>query len=238
MSKTCLLLFELMLSMPAIEHNLKHIKQAISDSCKRSGRPVATLLAVSKKHPAEAVLAAYHAGQCEFGENYADEAVSKMAQLPKEIVWHFIGPIQSNKTRMISENFQWVHSVDRLKIIKRLNEQRLESAPALQCLIQVNISNEPQKAGASIGQIGELAAAIHQAPKLEFRGLMAIPKAQQSEQQLAENFRSMAVLLQKLKQHYPQCDTLSMGMSKDYQLAIEHGANVVRIGTDIFGQRD
>lgn len=227
-----------MLSMPAIEHNLKRIKQAISDSCKQSGRPNATLLAVSKKHPADAILQAYNAGQLAFGENYADEAIEKIAGLPNDISWHFIGPIQSNKTRIIAENFQWVHSIDRLKIIKRLNEQRPESLAPLQCLIQVNISNEPQKAGASIDQIGKLATAIDQAPNLELRGLMAIPKACQSTELLAENFRSMKVLLQKLKQHHQQCDTLSMGMSKDYQLAIEHGANIVRIGTDIFGQRD
>lgn len=225
--------------MPVIEHNLKRIKQAISDSCKLTANPhPAQLLAVSKKQPAEAVLQAYQAGQTAFGENYADEAVSKIAELPSDITWHFIGPVQSNKTKLIAENFHWVHSIDRLKIVKRLSEQRPAHLPALQCLIQVNISNEPQKSGASIDQITDLALAINQAENLDFRGLMAIPKADQSEINLVENFRSMVVLLHKLKQHYPQCDTLSMGMSKDYQLAIEHGADIVRIGTDIFGSRD
>lgn len=225
--------------MPVLENNITALKMRIESAChnaKRSSDEV-SLLAVSKTRPADLIKLAYDAGLRQFGENYVAEAELKIPQLPADICWHFIGPIQSNKSRTIAERFDWVHSIDREKIVKRLNDQRPQHLPPLQCLIQVNIDNEPQKAGISVDQLPSLAKMIAAAPQLELRGLMAIPKAQQNAQESQQNFAKMAALLKQIQNLAPQVDTLSMGMSQDMEQAIAAGATMVRIGTDLFGPR-
>jgi len=200
------------------------------------------LLAVSKTRSPEDLLAACSAGQAAFGENYLQEALEKMqalANLPG-IEWHFIGPVQSNKTRQIAESFDWVHSVDRLKIAQRLSMQRPKGAAALNICLQVNIDNEDSKSGCNLEQLPELVASIAQLPGLSLRGLMAIPDPDQPEQALRESFRRLAGALAELKQAQPDAgplDTLSMGMSGDLELAIAEGATWVRVGTAVFGTR-
>jgi len=201
------------------------------------------LLAVSKTRPAEDLRLAAAAGQHAFGENYLQEALDKMealADLP-QLEWHFIGPIQSNKTRPIAEYFQWVHSVDRLKVARRLNDQRPEDLPPLNICVQVNIDEEASKSGCHPGELDDLAAAISDLPRLSLRGLMAIPDPDQSEDALRASFHRLARALENLQKN-PQVtgplDTLSMGMSGDLELAIAEGATLVRVGTALFGPRD
>jgi hypothetical protein len=195
------------------------------------------LLAVSKTKPAAAIREAYAAGQWDFGENYLQEALYKQRELTDlPLIWHFIGPIQSNKTRPIAEQFDWVHSVDRLKIAQRLNEQRPAELPPLQICLQVNISNESSKSGCSVAELPDLMAAVYQLPRLQLRGLMAIPD-HSSEAELSKAFAAMQALLKTAQANYPALDTLSMGMSADLELAIRFGATIVRIGSDIFGAR-
>ncbi len=201
------------------------------------------MLAVSKTRPAEDLRLAAAAGQHAFGENYLQEALDKMealADLP-QLEWHFIGPIQSNKTRPIAEYFQWVHSVDRLKVARRLNDQRPEDLPPLNICVQVNIDEEASKSGCHPGELDDLAAAISDLPRLSLRGLMAIPDPDQSEDALRASFHRLARALENLQKN-PQVtgplDTLSMGMSGDLELAIAEGATLVRVGTALFGPRD
>lgn len=196
------------------------------------------LLAVSKTKPVSDIEQAYAAGHRLFGENYVQEGVDKIQTLAKlsDIEWHFIGPIQSNKTRLIAEHFLWVHSVDRLKIAQRLNDQRSPHRP-LNVLIQVNIDDEVSKAGVAPCEVAELAKQISTLANLQLRGLMCIPKAEVSETQQAASFNAMQQLFNALKKTYPQVDTLSMGMSGDMQAAISHGSTMVRLGTAIFGAR-
>ncbi len=203
------------------------------------------LLAVSKKKPAEQVVALFHQGQIDFGENYLNEALEKQLEVKKllgdsteeSLVWHFIGPIQSNKTRPIAEHFPWVHSVDRLKIAQRLNDQRPASLPPLNICIQVNIDEEETKSGILLSELADIAQSIASLPKLQLRGLMCIPKAEQSEEQLCAAFMKMKVALEELKENYPKVDTLSMGMSADIEQAIACGSTMVRVGTALFGER-
>ncbi len=210
----------------------QQIKQAQSGQ-----HPVAKLLAVSKKHPAEKIQQLFELGQRSFGENYVQEGVEKVQTLNnQEIDWHFIGPIQSNKSRLVSENFHWVHTIDSLKIARRLNEQRPQHMPKLNVLIQVNISQQASKSGINVSNINELALSISQMENLTLRGLMCIP-APQDDSQLKVDFQAMAEQFETLKKVYPQVDTLSMGMSSDLALAIECGSTMVRIGSAIFGQR-
>jgi pyridoxal phosphate enzyme (YggS family) len=194
------------------------------------------LLAVSKTKPVSAVVAAYQAGQRQFAENYPQELAEKAAQLSSyaDIVWHFIGPLQSNKTRLVAETAHWVHSIDRLKIAERLAAQRPAALGPLKVLLQVNISNEPSKAGIAAADMLQLAAGVSSLPQLQLKGLMAIPAPGMSE----PAFAAMAQLSQTLQQHYPQADELSMGMSDDWPLALRYGATMIRLGTAIFGARD
>ena len=189
-----------------------------------------TLIAVSKTKPAADLQQAINAGQRHFGENYLQEALEKIEALKgQNLIWHFIGPIQSNKTKQIAENFSWVHSVDRLKIAKRLNEQRLENLEKLNVLLQVNIDNEPTKSGVLIDEIDDIIPHFQNFQNISLRGFMCIPSPDNS----ANSFAKMAKILNK----HPHLDTLSMGMSADLELAIENGATFVRIGSDIFGKR-
>lgn len=227
--------------MQNIEKNLNLVRQLISTSASAAGRSAQdiTLLAVSKTKPAENILEAHRHGQTAFGESYLQEAEVKINTLAdKAIIWHFIGPIQSNKTRKISELFDWVHSVDRFKIAQRLNEQRPDHLQPLNILLQVNIDNEASKSGITVDQVLPLARQIAQLPRLKLRGLMAIPAAQPDYARQCIPFSQMQEMFKKLQQHYPDCDTLSMGMSDDMQAAIAHGSTLVRIGTAIFGKRN
>ncbi|HUH37581.1 MAG TPA: YggS family pyridoxal phosphate-dependent enzyme [Spongiibacteraceae bacterium] len=196
------------------------------------------LIAVSKTRPAAAIREAYAAGLHQFGENYLQEALAKQAELADlPLTWHFIGPIQSNKTRAIAEQFDWVHSVDRLKVAQRLSAQRPAGLPPLQLCLQVNISGEVSKSGAAPDALETLAAAVCALPGIRLRGLMAIPAASDDPAIQRAAFARLRALLQRLQRQHPQLDTLSMGMSADLEAAIAEGATLVRIGTDIFGPR-
>lgn len=220
-----------------IAENLKNVQNRINavDSKKQ-----VTLIAVSKTKPASDLQQAIDAGQKHFGENYLQEALEKIQALKsqalnsnplggQDLIWHFIGPIQSNKTKQIAENFSWVHSVDRLKIANRLNDQRPENMENLNILLQVNIDNEPTKSGLLMDEIDEIIPHFENFRNISLRGFMCIPNPDNS----AKSFAKMAQILNK----YPNLDTLSMGMSADLELAIENGATFVRIGSDIFGKR-
>ena len=201
------------------------------------------LIAVSKTFSIDNITEAFNSGQLEFAENYVQEGLEKIQKLPKEIIWHFIGTIQSNKTKEIAENFSWVHTIDREKIAKRLNEQRPNNLPKLQVCIQINIDNSPTKGGIlanSIHDILPLAHFICQLPNLELRGLMAIPNMLYNNQANIEAFQKMNILFNELKNHLPNnnIDILCMGMSADFEEAIQYGANMVRIGSAIFGVRN
>ncbi|MBA4381437.1 MAG: YggS family pyridoxal phosphate-dependent enzyme [Sideroxydans sp.] len=227
--------------MTAILSNLQATREAVAKATIEAHRVVTEvhLLAVSKTFPAEAVREAYQGGQLAFGENYLQEALDKKAllnDLPLE--WHFIGPIQSNKTRPIAENFAWVHGVDRLKVAQRLSEQRPADLPPLNICLQVNVSGEESKSGVALNEAAQLAQEISQLPRLKLRGLMSIPAPASGETEQRVAFAKMRVLLQELNQQGLSLDTLSMGMSHDFPAAIKEGATIVRIGTAIFGTRD
>ncbi len=227
----------------AIAENLQQVRERIASSaalCERSPQEV-TLLAVSKTKPASAIEEAIAAGQLAFGENYVQEGVEKVATFANHqppLVWHFIGPLQSNKSRLVAESFDWCHTIDRLKIAQRLNEQRPAGKAPLQVLIQVNISDEQSKSGITLDQVAQLAADIATLPNLTLRGLMAIPAAESEYDRQLAVFSQMSEAFQRLKQDYPQVDTLSMGMTDDMPAAIAAGSTMVRIGTAIFGARD
>jgi PLP dependent protein len=225
--------------MTALSDNLACIRQQIADAQTRfqATQPV-TLCAVSKAQPAAAIRAAYDAGQTVFGENYLQEALQKQAELEDcAIAWHFIGPIQSNKTQPIARHFDWVHSVDRLKIAQRLSDARPSDLQPLNICLQVNISEEASKSGASGQELLELALNIKQLPRLQLRGLMAIPAPCSDVEQQRDQFRQVRALFEQLNSHGLQLDTLSIGMSGDFAAAIAEGATLVRIGTAIFGAR-
>jgi pyridoxal phosphate enzyme (YggS family) len=227
--------------MTAIVSNLQAIRLAIAQSAHAAQRDPADimLLAVSKTFPTEAVREAYMAGQQAFGENYVQEALDKITalrDLPLE--WHFIGPIQSNKTRVIAENFAWVHGVDRLKIAQRLSEQRPPELPALNICLQVNVSGEDSKSGVAPDEAAALARAVCQLPRLKLRGLMAIPAPADDEPAQRAPFAQLRQLAQTISEQGITLDTLSMGMSHDYAAAIQEGATIIRVGTAIFGKRD
>jgi len=196
------------------------------------------LLAVSKTWPASRLRELAEAGQNRFGENYLQEALEKISALADlQLEWHFIGPAQSNKTREIAANFDWVESVDRLKIAQRLSAQRPAEKPPLNICLQVNIDNEASKAGVPPDKLMELAAAVSQLDNLRLRGLMVIPAIAETEEQQLDAFRRAQQLFSQLKTTHPQVDTLSMGMSADLQAAITQGSTMVRIGTALFGER-
>jgi len=246
-----------MIDMINIKDNLDKIKAQIQQACQQSGRltvnlnnkatlPV-TLLAVSKTKPITLIEQAYHAGQTDFGENYLQEAVDKVAKLSHlpNLCWHFIGPIQSNKTKQIASNFSWVHTLDREKIALRLNQHlnelsQVQSSAAsqnqdtlLNVCLQVNISEESSKSGLKISEVVKLAETVNNCDKLVLRGLMAIPEKNAEP----ARYQQLQQLFIKLQQQYPSVDTLSLGMSNDLTVAINHGSTMVRIGTAIFGER-
>ncbi len=226
--------------MASIAENISTVREEIGKAALGCGRPVASvaLLAVSKTQGPEKVREAYAAGQRDFGENYVQEALSKISALPLPgLCWHFIGPIQSNKTREIAEHFQWVHSVDRLKIAQRLSAQRPATLGPLNLCIQVNISGENSKSGVTLAEVADLCEAINGLENICLRGLMAIPAPCDDTAQQRLTFRPLAQLLQRLAVKYPQMDTLSIGMSGDYAAAIAEGSTIVRIGSAIFGAR-
>lgn len=204
-----------------------------AEACRRNPQEI-TLLAVSKTKPVEAITRAYDEGQRHFGENYLQEAREKQQALASlDIIWHFIGPIQSNKTREIAEHFDWVHSVDRLKIARRLNDQRPAHLPPLNICVQVNIDQEATKAGITLTELPALVAELTSLPRLRLRGLMAIPEFKNTVEEQLSSFQPLA----QAKERFPQMDTLSMGMSADLTAAIAAGSTLVRIGTGIFGER-
>lgn len=197
------------------------------------------LLAVSKRHPVESIREAYDAGQVAFGENYVQELVDKASQLSDlEIQWHFIGPLQSNKTKKIAAVANWVHTIDRLKIAQRLSDQRNDELPKLNVCIQVNISGESSKSGIFPDEVFDLAHEVSNLPKLNLRGLMVIPAAEVDFNKQRKAFLSATELFTQLNKKGFKLDTLSMGMSGDMEAAIAEGATIVRIGTAIFGKRD
>ncbi|MBA2816254.1 YggS family pyridoxal phosphate-dependent enzyme [Candidatus Pantoea persica] len=228
--------------MTLIQHNLQQLHQRIRAAAAQYGRDPEdiTLLAVSKTKPASAIEEAIAAGQLAFGENYVQEGVEKIATLAahQQVQWHFIGQLQSNKSQLVAEHFAWCHTVDRLKIAQRLNDQRPASLPPLNVLIQVNISDENSKSGIMLEALPELAQQITALPQLRLRGLMAIPAPESDYQRQLAVCQQMADAFQWLKQHYPDVDTLSLGMSDDMEAAIAAGSTMVRIGTAIFGARD
>ena len=231
--------------MSTIEQNLQAVRRSIAQAAAEAQRPAdaVTLLAVSKTFGVDAVLAAAAAGQTAFGENYLQEALDKIAAarlaLPQEAIeWHFIGPIQSNKTRPIAEHFDWVHTVEREKIAARLSEQRPDSMPDLNICLQVNISGEASKSGVSPEELPALARAVAQLPKLRLRGLMAIPEPQTDPALQRAAFAQLRSLYEQLRADGLALDTLSMGMSSDLQAAVLEGATIVRVGSAIFGSRN
>jgi pyridoxal phosphate enzyme (YggS family) len=229
----------------SISTQLHSVRHAIAESCHAAGRDPASvvLLAVSKTFGADAVIEAADAGQVAFGENYLQEAVNKLAEVHKlrpdlSLEWHFIGPIQSNKTRPIAENFSWVHAVDREKIAQRLSEQRPEHLPPLNICLQVNVSGEDSKSGVSPEELPALAQAVAKLPNLHLRGLMAIPEPETDPVRQRAPFALLRELQKNLAEMGVHTDTLSMGMSGDMQAAIAEGATMVRVGTAVFGKRD
>jgi hypothetical protein len=229
--------------MPDLIHNLDAVRQRIALAAQVAGRDPRSvaLLAVSKTFPAEDVRAAHAAGQRAFGENYVQEALTKLdalADLRDTIEWHFIGPLQSNKTRPVAERFDWVHSIDRLKIAQRLAEQRPDGLPPLNVCVQVNVSGEASKSGVPPEEAADVAHAIAALPKLRLRGLMAIPEPAGSIEQQRVPHRALRELFDRLRAAGLELDTLSMGMSDDLEAAVLEGATMVRIGTAIFGARD
>jgi pyridoxal phosphate enzyme (YggS family) len=226
--------------MTSISERLQAVRASIQQAAAVAGRPPQEvhLLAVSKANPASALREAYAAGQRMFGENYLQEALAKQDELAGlAIEWHFIGPIQSNKTQPIAQHFDWVHSVDRLKIAERLNAARPASKGPLQLCLQVNVSNEETKSGLTPDAALALAQEIQRLPSLQLRGLMAIPAPTSDVQLQRAQFHQVRSLFQQLQQQGFKLDTLSIGMSEDFPAAIAEGATIVRIGSAIFGPR-
>ena len=224
----------------SISQNVTRIQQQIRQIAERCGRDNVSLLAVSKTKPIEAIEEAIAAGQRVFGENYVQEGVDKIMRLADRdnLEWHFIGPLQSNKTRLVAEHFDWVQTIDRFKIAQRLSEQRPSGKAPLNVLIQINISGEASKSGISPQEMSALAERIRVLPNLNLRGLMAIPQAEREPERQKIALGKMRQLFERLQTEFDGVDTLSMGMSDDMQSAIECGSTMVRIGTAIFGERD
>lgn len=220
-------------------HSLLHRIREQEQRFDRAANSV-QLLAVSKTQSADKLREAWSAGARDFGENYVQEALEKISALATSapgITWHFIGPIQSNKTRDLAAHFDWVHSVERIKIIQRLQDQRPADLPPLNICVQVNLSNENTKSGVSLQEARDLCAAVSTMDRLCLRGLMAIPAPCHDHEQQRLAFRPLAALFHELAQQYPTMDTLSMGMSDDFAAAIAEGSTLIRIGTALFGRR-
>jgi pyridoxal phosphate enzyme (YggS family) len=226
--------------MSSITANLQAVRQRIAAAAHAAGRPAESvrLVAVSKTFPSEAVRQAAHAGQRDFGENYVTEGVEKIQELRAlGLNWHYIGPIQSNKTRLIAEHFDWVHSIDREKIAARLSQARGPEQTELQVCIQVNVSDEVSKSGVSPRDVRTLAEQVSRLPRLKLRGLMAIPEPTSDESLQRARFAQLRELRDELNRAGLALDTLSMGMSADMSAAIAERATMVRVGTAIFGER-
>lgn len=228
--------------MTTLQERLSAVQARIAQACAQAGRaPSAVrLLAVSKLHPAQAVREALAHGQNAFGENYVQEALDKMAvlaDLRPAIEWHLIGPLQSNKTRAVAEAFDWVHSVDRLKIAQRLSDQRPAHLSPLNICLQVNISGEASKSGLSPAEVADIAPAVAALPRLRLRGLMAIPEPLEGFEAQRAPLRALRLLQETLNRQGLALDTLSMGMSDDLEAAIAEGSTLVRVGTAVFGPR-
>jgi len=221
--------------------NITKLRQRVrrsSQKCSFHNRDI-LVLAVSKTRPAADLRAAYGGGLRDFGENYLQEALEKIEALADlDICWHFIGPIQSNKTRAIAENFDWVHSVDRARVAQRLNDQRPDHLSTLQICLQVNISGEESKSGVMPAQLAELVKSVSLLPKIQLRGLMAVPAPSNSTKKQQDDFAQLRELMHENQHLAPRMDTLSMGMSADMDAAISQGATILRIGTAIFGPRN
>jgi pyridoxal phosphate enzyme (YggS family) len=230
-------------SPETVQARLRAVTERIATAARAAGRDPASvsLVAVSKTFPADAVAAVHAAGQAAFGENYVQEAVDKIETLRlqrSELEWHFIGPIQSNKTRAIAEQFDWVQSIDRLKVAQRLSEQRPPDLAPLNVLLQVNISGEGTKSGVAPADLETLAQAVGQLPRLKLRGLMAIPEPEADATRQRAPLAAMRALFDRLRAAGVDVDTLSMGMSADLEFAVLEGSTMVRIGTAIFGERE
>lgn len=228
--------------MATIFEKLQLVRARINQACSRVGRPAdsVTLLAVSKTFPAETVREAFHAGQRKFGENYVQEGGDKIAALSDlrdQIEWHMIGPLQSNKTRVVAEHFDWVHTVDRLKIAQRLSEQRPAGLPPLQVCIQVNTSGEASKSGVEPEEALALAREVAALPRLKLRGVMALPAPTKDLVLQKAELHAVRVVFDSLISAGLPLDTLSMGMSADLEAAIEEGSSMLRVGTALFGDR-
>ena len=229
-------------STAMIADKIAQVNARIASACAAAGRPVqsVTLLAVSKTFGADAVAAAHAAGQHRFGENYVQEALAKidaLRELAPRPEWHLIGPLQSNKTRVVAESFDWVHSLDRLAIAERLSAQRPAALPPLSVCLQVNVSGEASKSGVAPGDLAPLAVAVAALPRLRLRGLMAIPAPAVGIDAQRAPLRALRHCLEALREHGLDLDTLSAGMSGDLEAAILEGATIVRVGTAVFGER-
>jgi pyridoxal phosphate enzyme (YggS family) len=228
--------------MASIELTLQQVRTRIATACLSAGRPVqsVTLLAVSKTFDATVVRAAHAAGQRAFGENYVQEALHKMqslSDLRNDLEWHLVGPLQANKTAVVAAAFDWVHTIDRLKIAERLSAQRPAGAPPLNVCVQVNVSGEASKAGVAPGELPALARAVAGLPNLALRGLMAVPEPALAFEAQRAAHRRLRTLLQDMQRDGLALDTLSMGMSADLEAAVAEGATIVRVGSAIFGAR-
>jgi hypothetical protein len=227
--------------MSAIASNLQAVRARIAKAAEQAGRSPReiTLLAVSKTWPLDCILAAADAGQRAFGENYVQEGVDKaLATVDRDLTWHFIGPLQSNKTRQVAEHFAWVHSLERMKVAERLSAQRPVGLPPLQVCVQVNVSGEASKSGCAPADAAALCQAIADLPRLALRGLMAIPEPADDFAAQRAPFRRLRDIYENIRSLGVPLDTLSMGMSHDLEAAIAEGATIVRIGTAIFGERN
>ena len=230
-------------NLGSIAENLRQVRQRIDRACTECNRllsPHVTLLAVSKTCPADAVRAAFVAGQRAFGENYVQEALAKieaLADVRAQLEWHLIGPLQSNKTRVVAEAFDWVHTVDRLKIAERLSDQRPTNKPPLNVCLQVNVDGEASKSGVGFDELPALARAVAGLPGIKLRGLMAIPQPVEGQEAQRLPHRRLREAFEKLRGEGLALDTLSMGMSADLEAAVFEGATLVRVGSAIFGAR-
>ena len=227
--------------MIGVTENFRKIQDLLAKATADAGRAgdAVRLLAVSKKKPPEAILEAAAAGQRDFGENFVQEGLDKIKSLGREdLCWHFIGHLQSNKTRAVAEYFQWVHTIDRLKTARRLADQRPPHAPDLNVCIEVNIDREPQKSGVMPEAVADLATEIAALPRLRLRGLMCLPRPRNGFEAQREPFAALRAIQESLNASGFSLDTLSMGMTADYAAAIQEGATIVRIGTALFGVRE
>lgn len=218
-------------------------KKIVHASIKANHQSEVQLLAVSKTKPVSLIKQAFAHGLSHFGENYVQESIEKIQKTKQDsdfnrpIYWHFIGPLQSNKTRLVAEHFDWVQSVSRLNIAQRLDQQRPKHLPKLNICIQINISREESKSGITLSEAMNLALKIQELPNLKLRGIMGIPEKTHLPEKIEQQFRELHQVYQELQQMYPYIDTLSMGMSNDLESAIKCGSTMVRVGTDIFGER-